>query len=180
MAPHQLFKASRCVDVSLDRRQCWASGLESRQCWASGRSSLWALFEDIERKWSASDAQPFDRNWHIPTHTFCQSVTFHPNTPCNVCRWVTLPFTPQVYKTFSFSTPDWPDIDLWIHHMQNSAPSWITRVRHLESSFASFATTRPRSICTCPSIQFQAKLVAWSCESLDVSFIVSLSLCLES
>ena len=64
--------------------------------------------------------------------------------------------------------------------MQNSAPSWITGVRHLESSFASFATTRSRSTCTCTSIQIQAKFVAWSCESFDVSLFVSLSLCLDS
>ena len=54
MAPHHLFKASRCPVISLSRRQCWASWLESRQCWPSGRSSLWALFEDTERKWRGS------------------------------------------------------------------------------------------------------------------------------
>ena len=57
---------------------------------------------------------------------------------------------------------------LSIHHMQNSAPSWITGVRHLESSFAGFATTWSRSTCTCTSIQILAKFVEWSCESLDV------------
>ena len=46
--------------------------------------------------------------------------------------------------------------------MQNSAPSWITGARHVESSFASFATTsaRSRSTCTCTSIQILAKFVA--------------------
>ena len=33
---------------------------------------------------SARAAVPFDRNWPIPTHTFCHSAIFHPNTPCNV------------------------------------------------------------------------------------------------
>ena len=71
------------------------------------------------------------------------------------------------------------DIHSWhpINHMQNSAPSWITGVRHLESSFASFATTRSRSNCTCTSIQILAKFVAWSCESLTfflVRFAVTL------
>ena len=65
-----------------------------------------------------------------------------------------------------------------IDHMQNSAPSWITGVRHLESSFASFATTRSRSTCTCTSIHILAKFVPGSCESLDiflVRFAVALS-----
>ena len=55
--------------------------------------------------------------------------------------------------------------------MQNSAPSWITGARHPQSSFASFATTRSRSTCTCTSIQILAKFVARSCESLDVFLV---------
>ena len=43
----------------------------------------------------------------------------------------------------------------WTGHMQNSAPSWISVVRHFESSFASFTTTRSRSTCT--STQIRAK-----------------------
>ena len=58
-----------------------------------------------------------------------------------------------------------------IERMQNSAPSWITGVRHLERSFASFATTRSQSTCTCKSIQSPAKFVAWSCERLDVFLV---------
>ena len=45
------------------------------------------------------------------------------------------------------------------------------RVRHLESSFASFTTTRSRSTCTCTSMQILAKFVAWSCERLDVFLV---------
>ena len=51
--------------------------------------------------------------------------------------------------------------------MQSSAPSWITVVRHLESSFASFANARSRRTCAGTSIQILAKFVGWSCESFD-------------
>ena len=52
--------------------------------------------------------------------------------------------------------------------MQNSALSWITVVRHLESSFASFAPARSRSACTCTINTNSSEVsVAWSCESLD-------------
>ena len=37
-----------------------------------------------ERKRRAHAAVHFDRNWPIPTHTFCHSAIFHLNTPCNV------------------------------------------------------------------------------------------------
>ena len=59
---------------------------------------------------------------------------------------------------------------LWkmpMDRLQKSAPSWITVVRHLESSFAGFMTARSRSTCTCTSRQNPAKFVACSCETLD-------------
>ena len=50
---------------------------------------------------------------------------------------------------------------------------------HLESSFASFATTPSRSTCRCTSIQIQAKFVAWSVRAWTFSLFVSLSLCVD-
>ena len=72
-----------------------------------------------------------------------------------------------VREAISLHQAVWLWRTFWIHHMQNSAPSWITVVRHLESCFASFATSRWRCTCTCTSIQILAKFAAWSCESFD-------------
>ena len=58
------------------------------------------------RPQSASEARAavhFERNWPIPTHTFCYIAIFHPTTPCNVWFfWVSRQNTKKTTKILSF------------------------------------------------------------------------------
>ena len=91
----------------------------------------------------------------------------HPDRRIRQCKWENdWESGPVACATCTRLSTRWPTSGVlrsvpWrIHHMQNSAPSWITEIRHVESSFFSFATTRSRSTCTCTSIQILAKFVA--------------------
>ena len=96
----------------------------------------------LGRRAQAMRAQPIDRNWPIPTHTFCHSAIFHPKTPCNEIVWFSV--WVSRHMSISLAKKKWKHFRADLKKFQEMCGTWMNENSNWSQKRLGFLPKSPR------------------------------------